>query len=154
KIYNGIYNEESLFYYSSFYYAYRKVKGGDIEEIQRQFQKINLDVMAMLINMKSIMKNEADLGSSTDNYFFSRMENCTWAFTYVIKNELEEFYVPCLYSISNMMQTLILYCKAGKSKYSGQSQSLLTMLQGILNNFISNPKVQGILKENNQLRFF
>lgn len=110
--------------------------------------------MAMLINIKSIMKNEADLGSSTDNYFFSRMDNCTWAFTYVLKNNLEEFLVPCLYCISNMMQTLILYCKAGKSKYSEQSQSLLSMLQQILKEFISKPQVQELLKENNQLKYF
>ncbi|MFP3386167.1 hypothetical protein, partial [Tritonibacter sp. SIMBA_163] len=92
KIYRIVYDENSLFYFSSFHYAYRKVKDGDPEDIQRSFQKINLDVMAMLINITSIVDTENDLGTSTEDYFFSRMENCSWAFSYIYKNDIKEYY--------------------------------------------------------------
>ncbi|MGC2836371.1 hypothetical protein ABOD30_00825 [Bacillus subtilis] len=154
KIFKIVYDESSLFYYSSFYYAYRKVKNGDPEEIQIQFQKINLDVMAMLINIISITDTESDLGSSTEDYFFTRMENCTWAFTYIYKNELEEYYVPSLYCVCNMLQTLILYKKTAKNKYSHNVSNLLSVLDKILKDFIDLQLVKDILSRNKQLKFF
>ncbi|PJI09232.1 MULTISPECIES: hypothetical protein [Clostridium] len=154
KIYNAVYKEESLFYCSSFSYAYSVVKGGDIKEIQNQFKKINLDIMAMLINIKSIMKGNSDLGSSIDSSFFSTIENCTWAFTYVINKEIEEYYIPSLYCIGNMIQTLILYYKAGKSKFRDQILPLIDSLNKILNKFLNNDKVKKIIHNNNQLSYF
>ncbi|MEW9181551.1 hypothetical protein AB2553_14160 [Bacillus mycoides] len=154
KIYHQVYNEQSLYFYSSFHYAYQNIKKGDVEEIQNQFQKINLDVMAMLINIKSIMKDTKDLGSSTEDYFFSRMENCTWAFTYVIRNGIEEYFIPSLYCICNMKQTLLLYLKAGKSKYSVEANMLLNVLKKVLRDFGANTKVKEILDSNKQLKYF
>ncbi|MCR2043779.1 hypothetical protein [Anaerosalibacter massiliensis] len=154
KIYNQVYSEESLFYYSSFHYAYQNVKSNNVEKIQNQFQKINLDVMTMLLNVRSIMKGESDLGSSTDDYFFSRMENCTWAFSYIIKNDLEDYFVPSLYCICNMMQTLSLYYKAGKSKYRDRIKPLMNLLDKELNKYLSKEKVQKIIDSNYQLKYF
>ncbi|MEN0664617.1 hypothetical protein [Caldifermentibacillus hisashii] len=154
KIYKEIYDDSSLFYYSSFYYAYRKIKAGDPQEIQLQFQKINLDTMAMLINILSISKTKGDLGSSTEDYFFSRMENCTWAFKYVLNHKLKDYYVPSLYSICNMIQTLILYKKSAKNKYISDVNILLTKLEQILKDFISSEDIQVILERNNHLRYF
>lgn len=108
----------------------------------------------MLINVRSIMKGESDLGSSTDNYFFSRMENCTWAFSYIIKNDLEDYFVPSLYCICNMMQTLSLYYKAGKSKYRDQIKPLMNLLDNELNKYLSEEKVQKIIDSNYQLKYF
>lgn len=154
KIFKMVYDENSLFFYSSFYYAYRKVKNGDPEDIQLQFQKINLDVMAMFINILSISHTERDLGSSTEDYFFSRMDNCTWAFTYIYKQELEEYYVPTLYCICNMLQTLILYKKTAKTKYSNDVNGLLSTLEDILNDFVNLESVKDILYKNTQLTYF
>ncbi|CAH2213878.1 hypothetical protein [Tepidibacter aestuarii] len=154
KIFNKVYSEESLFYYSSFYYAYQKVKSGDIEKIQNQFHKINLDVMTMLLSVRSIMKGESDLGSSTDDYFFSRMKNCTWAFSYVINNNLEDYFIPSMYCIGNMMQTLSLYYKAGKSKYRDRIIPLMSLLSNELDKYISKERVKEIIKSNCQLKYF
>ncbi|MEN6328600.1 MAG: hypothetical protein ABFD18_20630 [Syntrophomonas sp.] len=154
KIYNQVYSEESLFYYSSFHYAYQNIKSGDVQKIQNQFHKINLDVMTMLLSVRSIMKGERDLGSSTDDYFFSRMKNCTWAFTYVINNDLEDYFVPSLYCIGNMMQTLTLYYEAGKSKYRHRIKPLLSLLDMELNKYLSKGRVKEIINSNYQLRYF
>ncbi|MDK7489686.1 MULTISPECIES: hypothetical protein [Bacillus cereus group] len=154
KIFRIVYDESSLFFYSSFYYAYRKVKNGDPEETQLSFQKINLDVMAMLINITSIINTESDLGSSTEDYFFSRMENCIWAFSYVYKNKIEEHYIPSLYCICNMLQTLILYKKITKNKYSVEVDKLILSLHKILNEFMEIQGVKDILNKNKQLSFF
>lgn len=154
RIFNIVYSEESLYYFSSFYYAYRTVKDGDYNSINLRFKKINLDALAMILRIKSIEDGESDLGSSTDNYFFTRMENCTWAFKYVLNNLLEEYFIPSLYCICNLIQTLMLYNKTGKNKYEDKIEPLINMLYSILNEFIKSKEVRDITKHNVKLNLF
>lgn len=154
KIFHMVYSEESLFYYSSFYYAYHNVKNKDVNEIQTVIHKLNLDIMTMHLCIKEIEDSKFDLGSSTDDYFFSRMERCSWAFNYILKNGMEEFYIGSLYCLVNLIQVLTLYYEIGKSKYRKDIDPLLNVLNKVLNEYLENMKIKQILIENNQLRFF
>jgi hypothetical protein len=73
KIFNAIWFGSNIFYYSSFYYAYSKVKSENEPETQQHFHKMNLDIMSMLLNIKATIKGNRDLGSSEDNCFFQRI---------------------------------------------------------------------------------
>ena len=81
KAYYLLYDSEALFYFSSFYYAYRNIKDKDLFEQQKTLIKTNLDTMAMLLKVLAVRNNYASLGTSLDNCFFERLERCIWVFT-------------------------------------------------------------------------
>src|SRR5690348_4847160 len=59
--YHVLYNEQSLFYFSSFYYLYQKMKQGDMYEKQNELNRTNLDTMAMLLKITAVNKKLAQL---------------------------------------------------------------------------------------------
>lgn len=154
RIFNLVYSEESLYYYSSFHYASKAIKSGDDYKISNQFKKINLDILAIILKIKAIEFKQADLDSSTDNYFFTRMECCTWAYKLVLNKSLDDYYIPSIYSICNLAQALIMYKSTGKSKYAGQIDTLLNMLSEWLNAFLSREDVNKVVKHNVKLKLF
>lgn len=149
-----LYDEQSLFYFSSFYYLYQKMKKEDMFEKQTQLIKTNLDTMAMLMKITAVEKKLTHLGSSTDNYFFTRMERCIWGLRYILKANDRELYVPSLYNICNMHQTLILYINSGHSQFDSYVEKNIRELQILLSEYLKNEEIRRITASNKQLKLF
>lgn len=154
KISDTIWFGSNLFYFSSFYYAYRTIKDSDEPEIQKHFQKMNLDITAMRLNVINKLNAKEDFDSSEDNCFFNRVERCNWAFQFIINNSKEELYAPALYCMCNLLQTLFLCTANVQSQYY---QSSITSIQQIIQtllSFYSNDDACNIINNNMSLSYF
>lgn len=154
KAFNLLYDDEALYYYSSFYYAYRNVKDNDLHEQQKVLMKTNLDTMAMLLKILATKKKFTSIGSSLDNCFFTRIERFIWALEFIVNKKEEELYIPGLYNVCNIHQTLILYLQCGDSKYNDLVKTQLKKLKTLLLSYSQNEKVRELLNRNSQLQLF
>lgn len=154
KIYKVVYDDHTIFYYSGFYYVEQKVKHYEPFELSLEFQKVNLDLMAMFIKIKEIEKNNENLGGSTDNYFFSRFPNCINGFMMILDQKMEDEYVPTLYCLANFVQVLLSYLNAGKSKFKEEIISMLDTVIELIKKFKEDEQVDQILISSLPLHYF
>jgi hypothetical protein len=154
KAFHLLYDDEALYYYSSFYYAYRNIKDSDLHEQQKVLIKTNLDTMAMLLKVLAVEKGFTTLGTSLDNCFFDRIERFVWALEFIINKEVEELYIPGLYNVCNLHQTLIRYLQCGESKFNDLVTKHLTKLHSLLLSYGQNEKINDLLNGNLQLQLF
>ncbi|WP_458411537.1 hypothetical protein ACNQFZ_11760 [Schinkia sp. CFF1] len=154
KAFHLLYDDEALYYFSSFYYAYRNVKDNDLHQQQIVLMKTNLDTMAMLLKVLAVEKRFTILGTSLDNCFFTRIERFIWALEFIINKEEEELYIPGLYNICNIHQTLIRYLQCGDSKYNDLVKEQLRKLHSLLLSYGQNEKINNLLSGNLQLQLF
>ena len=152
KITQIVYDEEALFYFSSFYYSYRNVKKG-LSEAQNHFIKANLDILAMRLKIRLVQMNMANFGNSTDNYFLSRLERLTWGIKYVFDKRCTDLYIPTLYVILNLHQTLLEMLESNIADRVTVNKNLL-LVRSLLLPAINLPDIRTILAESVQLRFF
>jgi hypothetical protein len=153
KISHIIYDEESLFYYSSFYYSYQEVKKG-LKEAQNHFVKANLDILAMRLKVRLIRMGVAKFGgNSTDQYFLSRLEQLTWGIKYVFNKSCVELYIPALYALANLHQTLIELLD-GAIAEKNRVQNKLRLVNSLLVTITGRPEIKKTLAESMQLSFF
>lgn len=151
-IYQILYDEEALFYYSSFYYSYRNVQG-DSNQVQTHFVKANLDILAMRLKLRLAQMGLTGFGSSTDSYFLSRLERLTWGIKYIFRKKRSDFYIPALYVLLNLHQTLIELLGSGIDEDS-EIATKLALVNELLAKLSSSEGVQEILQSLSQLRFF
>jgi len=151
-IYQILYDEEALFYYSSFYYSYQNVQG-DSNQVQTHFVKANLDILAMRLKLRLVQMGFAGFGSSTDGYFLSRLERLTWGIIYIFKKKRSDFYIPALYVLLNLHQTLIELLGSGIDEDNEIAEEL-ELVHGLLDKITSSGDVQETLQSLSQLRFF
>lgn len=152
KIAHIIYDEEALFYYSSFYYSYQNVKSG-VHEAQNHFIKANLDILAMRLKIRLIEIGVAKFGNSTDEYFLSRLERLIWGIKYVFNKKCADLYVPALYTATNLHQALI---ELFESKFI-EENTIITKLKIVHNLLLETVKKSDIEKtiaDSVQLNFF
>ncbi|MDW8802646.1 hypothetical protein P8V03_15975 [Clostridium sp. A1-XYC3] len=154
KAYQIVYDEESLSYYNSFYYAYSTMKGSDLEKQEISLQKINLDTMAMFLKIKAFSRGYTEIGNSTDNYFFSRMDRCIWGLEYILNKKLDELYIPGIYAICNLNQSLCLYILSGHSKFSEKCVVLVEKIYTLVNKCLNNSELKELIDDNHSLRMF
>ncbi len=151
-IYQIIYDDAALFYFSSFYYSYRNVQS-DSDQVQRHFIKVNLDILAMRLKLRLVQAGFARFGSSTDGYFLERLERLTWGIKYIFKKKRSDFYVPALYTLLNLHQTLIELLGSGIDNNEKVDVNL-QLVHVLLDEVISDEGMQQKLQSLPQLRFF
>lgn len=154
KIHRKLWCGDSIFYFSSFYYLKSGVKHKSEPEIQRDFQKINLDIMAMLLNIKEVANSGRDLGFSEDDCFFDRVPMCNSAFLHILRARLNALYAPTLYCLCNLLQTLFLYYSTISGKYQDQAASCIALLMKTLRQYGDVPANQKLMEDNPQLSYF
>lgn len=154
KIHGCLWRGDSIFYFSSFYYLKPNTIRKNELEIQKDFQKVNLDIMAMFLNIKEIANKEGDLGSSEDNCFFERIPMCNSAFLYILRTGLDTLYIPALYCLCNLLQTLFLYYNTIRGKYRIQAASSIDLLMKTLQHYGDIAAIQKRIEKNPQLSYF
>lgn len=145
---------EKLFYYSSYYYSYEEISKGKLNKQQKSLFQINVSTATMISVIEGYNNGITGIGGSTDNYYAERMIRVLWALKYVLKNSLEELFIPSLYVTYNLSQSLSLYIESGHQEYSEKAIDLLNSVQEILSKFHSLDSVKRILSENTQLDIF
>lgn len=154
KIHGCLWRGDSIFYFSSFYYLKSNTIRKSEPEIQKDFQKVNLDIMAMLLNIKEIAIKEGDLGSSEDNCFFERIPMCNSAFLNILRKGSNTLYIPALYCLCNLLQTLFLYHSTIRGKYQTQAASSIDLLMKTLQRYGDIATIQKQIEDNSQLSYF
>lgn len=155
RVYKKIYDFESLFFFGSYYYSYRNVTSKDSDELSRQFYKLNLDTTAMMLHIISSELGMVDIGyDSTDNYFFERLERVIWSWQYLLKNQYDDLYVPMLYNISHISNTLYRYLSSGNGHYLNKARALFEEVHKFLGEFLDDKSLINRLEYNLQLKAF
>lgn len=134
KIHKHLWNN-SIFYFSSFYYLKSAVNRKTEPEIQRDFQKLNVDIMAMNLHIREAANARIDLGFSEDDCFFERITMCNSAFLIILRNKRSELYDPVLYCMCNLLQTLFLYHSKINGKYQKQAADCTRLLMETLKKY-------------------
>jgi len=145
---------EKLFYYSAYYYSYQKISKGELYEQQESFFQINVNTATMISVIEGYNNGTTGIGGSTDDYYAERMPRVLWALEYVLKNSLEELFIPSLYAIYNLSQSLSLYLESGHQEYIGKAKDLLNSIIKIQSRFHSLDSINKLLLENVQLDIF
>ncbi len=145
---------EKLFYYSAYYYSYAKITKGELHKQQQSFFQINVNTATMISVIEGYNNGTTGIGGSTDNYYAERMPRVLWALEYVLKHSLEDLYVPSLYVIYNLSQSLSLYLESGHEGYVDKAKNLLNLIIELQVKFHSLDSVKQILSENMQLDIF
>jgi len=145
---------EKLFYYSGYYYSYGKISKGELHEQQESFFQININTATMISVIEGYNNGTTGIGGSTDNYYAERMPRVLWALEYVLKHSLYELYIPCLYVIYNLSQSLSLYLESGHKEYIDKAKTLLDSIIELQSRFHSLDAIKQLLSENVQLNVF
>lgn len=152
--YHIVYDEESLFYYSSFYYGYR-VKTMDPAKAGLHFTKANLDILATRLKIRTVLLGVGSFGSSTDNYFVDRLDGLLEAVRDILDKKRKDVFLPALYSLLNLHQTLIELlgiCK--NTKCWELARKALEKVHSTLEYAVSIADVQRQMDATVQLKFF
>lgn len=152
SIYQILYDEESLFFYSSFHYSHINVRAS-LNRVQSYFIKVNVDILAMRLKIRLANMGFACFGSSTDKYFLSRLDRFTWGIKYVLKRKELDLNIPALYALLNLHQTIIELIGSGIAK-DEQIILKLDFIHDLLNTIIMEQEVQELLQSLPQLQFF
>lgn len=152
KIHEMLYRGDSIFYFSSLYYLKNIITKPE-PEVQRDFRKVNLDVMAMRLHIMERAGCGADLGFSEDDCFFERAKMSSNALARILYMHQQPLYAPALYCLCNLLQTLLLYCRTIHGKYQEQALACADHLIGTLGKYARDP--DGRIPMNNpQLAYF
>ncbi|WP_018885351.1 hypothetical protein [Paenibacillus massiliensis] len=150
--YQIIYNNESLFFYSSFHYSPQNIRKEDTS--QQHLIKTNTDTMAMFMHIKAYQFGWTSIGGSVDNYFFSRMDSHIHALRTIIKNNMEDLFTPAIYNLCNLHQTLYLYLISEHTEYHQTAIKLIDKVYKLINEASSNDKIKALVQSNLQLKLF
>lgn len=145
---------EKLFYYSAYYYSYEKIKNGDINDQQSSFFQINVNTATAISVFEGYRNGITDIGGSTDDYYLERMPRVLWSLKLILKENRQELFLPSLYVLYNLSQSLSLYLLSGHNFYKDQVGNLLREVLSWQIKFHSNITVEQILMQNTQLRLF
>jgi len=145
---------ERLNYFSNYYYSYQNVSKGDINAQQTAFIQINADTATMLTTILGFHRHICGIGGSTDNYYVERMPRVLWALEYVLKKQLTEIYLPTLYVLINLSQSLTEYLFSTDNQYKDSAINLLSETVNILDKFTKSKEGNEILTLNTQINLF
>lgn len=151
--YERAYSEETLFYYCSYHYAY-KIKKAGLSQAQSQLVRITTDTYSMRVKIGACALGHDKMGSSTDGYFFSRMETVFEAVDFVISHRMTELFSPVAYLLFNMQQTLCLYLASGDTSFIEKAKDLSDRVAGLVTAFLSIPEVRTMISRDLSLATF
>lgn len=154
-IQDKLFNDNNLFYYISFYKIPQTVYTGDSEEISKLLYKVNIDISIMRVRIRSCELANYNLGDSTDDYFFNRIEGYfIRGMNNLFKYNNVEVYVPSLYAILNLHQAICEYIACSDNKYQAKAIDLAKKINILINTAIAKNELKDEVSNNLQLRMF
>jgi len=123
-------------------------------EKQESFFQINVNTATMCAVIDSFELGINGIGGSTDDYCFERMIKVTWAIKYIIKEELDDLYIPSFYVLFNLSQLLSKYTQSSHSVYQTKVDELKDEVLKLIDNLKSISRASQILHDNFQLQLF
>lgn len=157
KIFQVVYSEGALFYFSSFHYSLVKVGQGDIHAIQQEFTKSNLDILAIRLKLRLVQMRRAIFGDSIDRSFFSNLDKLLLGIESLFGKHSTQLCQLGLYTLLNLHQTLLELSSAYEVLLARTVGSPIYSLQRshmLLEAFTSRPDVKWVYEDNPQLGFF
>lgn len=145
---------EKLFYFSAYYYSYADISKGDLSKQQNSLFQINVNTATMISVIEGYKNGTTGIGGSTDDYYAERMPRVIWALEHVLRHSLDELYIPSLYVVYNLSQSLSLYLESGHKEYVDKAGKLLKSIVELQSKFHLLNSVKQILLENTQLNIF
>lgn len=152
--YGHDYVHNNLNFFAGFYYAYSKISKGDINNQQAALIQVNADTSTMLTTILGCNRHLCGIGGSIDDYFVERLHRVLWAIEFVYKKKLSDIYLPSMYVLTNLAQTLTEYVFSGDSQYMTKEMELLVQINKWILSFKNENSVKEILNQNLQLSLF
>lgn len=152
SVFSAVYDDGALFYYSSFYYSLGEVKK-DAQKVQAHFIKANADIVAMRMKLAAIKMGFASFGTSTDNYFLSRLSGLVNGVEFIFRTKKTEFYTPAIYALLNLHQTLLDFQENNVAN-STEVLRCLSSVHETLEKILALQDVQTIINSSPQVRYF
>lgn len=145
---------EKLFYYAGYYYSYKEIKEGDLFEQQQTLFKINVNTATSISVFEGFRNDITGIGGSTDDFYIERMPRVFWGLKIIFQQKKEELFIPSLYVLYNLSQSLSLYLLSNHKNYIHKVNSLLDEVLEWQKKFHSFEYVKQVLTENTQLSLF
>ncbi len=152
SVFSAVYDDNALFYYSSFYYSLGEVKK-DANKVQIHFIKANADIVAMRMKLAAVKMGFASFGTSTDNYFLGRLSGLVNGIEFIFRNQKTEYYTPAIYALLNLHQTLLDF-QENNIANPPEVLSSLSSVHEALEKILALQGVQAFINGSPQARFF
>ena len=145
---------ERLNYFSNYYCSYRNIANGDIESQQTALFQVNVNTATMFTTILGFHRNMCGIGGSTHDYYIARMERVLWSLEYALRKNLTEIYLPSLYVLINLIQSLTEYLSSTDQQYRDSASEILKKVNDLTERFVNTEVGQEILSQNLQVNLF
>ncbi len=154
KIQNAICDEEYFRYYMGFYYLPKRVFEKDGEELSNSIYQSNINISCFRCKMFAADILEFSLGSSADNYFFSRGDKVITAVANYFGHPFDFDISALIYMLLNYFQALLEYGGYKDSQYNNIAYKLREECMALFKIIIKNSAAQDVFISNHQLSSF
>jgi hypothetical protein len=108
----------------------------------------------MLLRIRSFQLDMNGIGGSTDDYFISRMPQLLDGISYIIKHDKTEVYLPVLYNLLNLRQTIYYYFQSSHKAYHPAIDKLQGRVIDLIRLLLKKPEMRESVKTNLSILFF
>lgn len=130
---------EKLLHFGSYYYSKQKLIIKDLDEKEEILRRTNVESASMLSRIRSYQLGLDGIGGSTDDYFIDRMPQLLDGISYVLDKNITKVFLPTLYNLLNLHQTIFYYFESAHPKYHPAIDELLNRVK-ILTDKLCNKK--------------
>jgi hypothetical protein len=126
----------------------------DLEEKEEILRRTNVESASMLSRVRCYQLGLDGIGGSTDDYFIDRMPQLLDGISFVIDKNIFEVFLPTLYNLLNLHQTIFHYFESGHPKYHPAIDSLLTRVNFLTDKLCQKKEIVDLMKGNFSLSLF
>ena len=143
---------EKLLHFGNYYYSKQKLIRGNFEEKEKILRRTNVETASFLSRVRAFQLKISGIGGSTDDYFVERLPQLLKGISYAIDKNLTGIYIPIIYNLCNLHQTIIAYQQSGHNKYD--TDALFLNIIELLKSALNKRDCENLLNKNLQLKFF
>lgn len=145
---------EKLLHFGSYYYSKQKLIIQDLEEKEEILRRTNVESASMLSRIRSYQLGLDGIGGSTDDYFIDRMPQLLEGISFVIDKNISEVFLPTLYNLLNLQQTIFYYFESGHPKYHPAIDTLLIQVNSLTDKLSQKKEIIDQMTGNYSLSLF
>lgn len=143
---------EKLLHFGNYYYSKQKLIHSEAEEKEGTLYKTNVETASFSSRIRAFQLKISNIGGSTDDYFVERLPQLLDGLSFCIDKNYEYLYIPMLYNILNVHQTIIFYKESKHNQYN--IDILFENVIDLIKRLINKDKIKEILEKNIQLSLF
>lgn len=145
---------EKLLHFGSYYYSKQKLIIKDLDGKEEILRRTNVESASMLTRIRSYQLGLDGIGGSTDDYFIDRMPKLLDGISFVIDKNITEVFLPTLYNLLNLHQTIFYYFESAHPKYHPAIDELLSRVNVLTDKICNKKEIIDLMESNFSLSLF